>query len=249
MKRLSLLLISVLIFTASYSGEVTKTYSFGNYKIENAGEYQLVHFDNSLNTGFTGEPSLPWFAVKLLLPPGEMAVSFTVSRQKEISIPGKYTLYPQQASRPISHGGSGIFQFNEDVYQSGKAYPAEAYGSISTEYLNGYSIALLNICPLIYLPADGQLSYYTEMTVTLKTEKIREAENALTMLSSTGRVLDKLNSFVQNTGMISAYPLKENRSDDYQLLIITPQTFENNFDNLSGMYLLRGIKTEVVTVD
>ncbi len=249
MKRLSLLLISVLIFTASYSGEVTKTYSFGNYKIENAGEYQLVHFDNSLNTGFTGEPSLPWFAVKLLLPPGEKAVSFSVSGQKEISIPGKYILYPQQASRPISHGGSGIFQFNEDVYQSGKAYPAEAYGSISTEYLNGYSIALLNICPLIYLPADGQLSYYTEMTVTLKTEKIREAENALTMLSSTGRVLDKLNSFVQNASMISTYPLKENRSDDYQLLIITPQAFETDFDNLSGMYLFRGIKTEVMSVE
>ena len=86
MKRLSLLLISVLIFTTSYSGEVTKTYSFGNYKIEKAGEYQLIRFDNSLNTGFTGEPSLPWFAVKLLLPPGEKAVSFTVSGQNEISL-------------------------------------------------------------------------------------------------------------------------------------------------------------------
>jgi len=249
MKSLSLFLCCALLSLFTLGGEVTKTYNFSNYKIVEAGDYQLVQFDGCLNTGYTGAPSLPWFAVKLLLPPGEKAVSFTVNGTGENPIPGNYTLYPQQSSRPISQGGSGIFKLNEEIYKSDRIYPAEAYGIISTEYMNGYSIALLNICPLHYVPSTGKLSFYGQMTVTVKTEKTRESEDALKMLNSTGRVHDKLIRFVQNPKMTDNYPLMENRSDAYQLLIITPQAYETEFEELREMYMYRGIVSEVMTTE
>lgn len=237
------------ICAATLGGEVTHTYRFSNFNTRDAGEYHLIEFDNCLNTGLAGAPSMPWFAVKLLLPPGERAVSFIVETKREVAIPGSFRLYPQQPSRPLSEGTAGIFHLNEDIYRSSSAYPENPYGVITTEYLNGHGIALLNICPLTYIPAEGKLSYFSEITVTILTEKEREAESALHNLSASSRVRNTVVDFVQNPLTIESYPLKDVRSDDYQILIITPAAFEDEFEGLREMYLSRGLKSEVATME
>jgi len=249
MKAIFSLLFCALFSMTIFGGEVTKTFYFSDYNITDASGYQLVNFDGCLNTGYTGEPSLPWFAVKLMLPPGEKAISFIVNGGKEIPIDGQYIMYPQQSSRPISQGGSGEFIFKEDVYQSKDIYPKTAFGKISTEYMNGHSIALLNICPLLYTPSSGQLSYYEEMTVTIKTESTDKSGNALRMISSSSSVQNRLKAFVQNPEMISNYPSIDNKTDAYQLLIITPQAYENEFETLREVYMYRGLSSEVVTIE
>ena len=92
MKNIILTLIISALGISLLGGEVTKTYHFSDYSIQEAGDYQLIHFDNCLHTGYTGAPSLPWYAVKLLLPPGEKAISFTVTTTKEKEIAGTFTL-------------------------------------------------------------------------------------------------------------------------------------------------------------
>ncbi len=249
MRRFILLFCLAFLAGTAFSGELTKTYHFSGYSIEQLGEYQLIHMDHCLNTGPAGEPSLPWFAVKLLLPPGEKAVGFSIETSGKHPIAGEFNIYPQQASRPLSEGSSGEFLLNSTVYASSEAYPYEQSGKITTSYMNGYSIALLNICPLEYLPANGSLSLFSEITVNIQTERIRAAENALELLSSSEDVLDRLNDFIQNPEAIAGYPRKENRSDDYQLLIITPQAFDSEFEDLSNLYMVRGLLTEVATVE
>jgi len=69
MKAIFSLLFCALFSMTIFGGEVTKTFYFSDYNITDASGYQLVNFDGCLNTGYTGEPSLPWFAVKLMLPP------------------------------------------------------------------------------------------------------------------------------------------------------------------------------------
>ena len=249
MKYLFSFLIFAIFSIYTFSGEIVKTYHFSDYRIDSKGEYQLINFKGCLNTGYTGEPSMPWFAVKLLLPPGEEAVSFSVKTGDPEVIPGKFTLYPQQSSRPLSHGNSGEFSFNNKIYHSDKPYPAQPYGSISTEYMNGHSIAFLNICPLQFVPTSGQLSYYTEITVKIKTEKTGGAKDALTMLSGSKSVQYRLKDFVQNPEMCASYPAVKQKSDAYQLLIIVPQAFDGEFDQLQELYLYRGLLSEVVTTE
>ncbi len=249
MKNIISFLICSLFSLYTIGGEVTKTYHFSDYKIVNAGDYQLMNFEGCLNTGYTGEPSMPWFAVKLLLPPGEKAVSFVVNGTHEIAIPGNYLLYPQQSSRPLSEGGSGEFKIDQLVYQSKSDYPENFYGTISTEYMNGHSIALLNICPLIYTPSSGEVSYYAEMTVKIKTESTEKSANVLSMLSSTAGVQSRLGSFVQNPEMLFEYPDRDHKTGDYQLLIITPEAFQDEFEQLRDLYMYRGIISEVMTTE
>ena len=159
MKKAFLFLLIIFPGFFLFSEEISKTYRFSEYVIEEIDGYQLIQFDGCMHSALTGSPSLPWFAVKVLLPPGEKAISFTVNGSKEQHIQGKYTLYPQQASRPLSYGPSGEFSYNAKAYRSNEVYPAEAHGIISTEYMNGYSIAILNICPLRYIPANGNFLF------------------------------------------------------------------------------------------
>lgn len=249
MRRLFLAIAVACICSATMGGEVTQTYRFSGFNTRDAGEYQLIEFDHCLNTGYAGAPSMPWFAVKLLLPPGEKAVSFSIETKNETSIPGTYRIYPQQPSRPLSHGTEGIFHLDEDIYRSSSVYPENPYGVITTEYLNGHAIAMLNICPLTYIPAEGKLSYFGEISVTIITEKEREAETALNNLSASSRIRSMVADFVQNPAAMDHYPSKDSRSDGYQILIITPAAFEDEFEGLREMYLSRGLKSEVATIE
>ena len=249
MKQLALVIIASCLSMALLAGEITKTYTFSDLSIETADQFQLVHFENCLNTGYTGAPSLPWYAVKLLLPPGEKAVSYSVIFDGETLISGEYTLYPQQASRPLSHGPGGEFQINEELYRSNVPYPKEPFGIMTTEYMNGHAIAMLNICPLVYIPSEGKLSYYSEATVQIITESSKDSEQAFSMHTSNKKIIDRIERFVQNPGMLSSYPVRKTLTNDYQLLIITPQAYESQFDDLSNLYLYRGLKSEIATTE
>jgi hypothetical protein len=243
------MLISAIISVTVAGSEVSKNYHFSDYTISNAGDYQLVRFDGCLNTAKSGEPSMPWYAVKLLLPPGEKVVSVTISAENEVSIPGSYLIYPQQASRPLSEGGSGIFLMNQDLYNTDAVYPKELKGKVTTQYMNGHSIALLSICPVRYNPAEGTLSYFEDIRVTVNSERDEKSAEILNMLSSSKAVHNRISGFVQNPEMMNVYPAKSNKSDPYQLLIITTQMFQDEFDELTELYMYRGLQSKVATTE
>jgi hypothetical protein len=45
------------------------------------------------------------------------------------------------------------------------------------------------------------------------------------------------------------YPNRNSREDEYQILIITPSQFENEFQSYIDLYLMRGLLTEIVTIE
>lgn len=249
MKKLILAFLIAFTSTFAIGGEIEKTFYFSKPSVEQSGDYQLIHFTDCLLTGYSGQPSIPWYAVKLLLPPGEKAVSFSVEGTGKQVISGSYHLYPQQASRPISIGSSGKFQYDQDVYQSADVYPQTPHGVITTQYMNGYSIAIINISPLQYIPSSSSLSYFTEMTVKVKTAPDASSERALSLISDKAQIVARVSNFVQNPDMLAAYPARSSRNDDYEILIITPQAFEDEFEDLTALYFRRGMTSEVVTVE
>ena len=239
-----LLMASVLMLNA---GIVEKTYYFGNPTIIPSGEFQLIHFENTLITGKTGEPALPYQSVQLLLLPGEKAVSIEFIGEEEIQLSGIYKIYPQQASRPLSVDGNGTFALNELIYHTNVNYPASPTGQLITSYLNGYAFALSTFTPLRFNPVTGVVSVYKKVTIKVITESDSQSVKALENLKSAGRIYERVKSFSQNPEMVSEYPSASKSGDDYQFLIITPSQFVSNFQELIDVYLERGIKTQVVT--
>jgi hypothetical protein len=249
MKKVYLLFVANLMTLCLLAGSVEKTFTFSRYNIQQKGIYQSVTLDNTLLAGLTGEPMLPYHQVALMLPPGEKAVSISVTGEELISIPGTFDLFPQQYMQPISKGPDGKFIKKEDVYRSTVNYPGVATGHLMTSFLNGYAFALSTFTPVIYNPAAKSLSYYRSVKVHITTEPDAGATLALKNLTSSANALKRVRLFAQNPEMMKNYPVKSTLKANYPILIITSSAFQNGFQALISYYAGKGQTAQVITTE
>ncbi len=249
MKKLSASLLLVFFTTLIYAGTLNFSYNISSPAAKDVGIYNVIMFDGLYLTGKTGEPALPYQAVKLMLPPGEEAMSVIWKFENLEIIDGSFLLYPQQPSQPYSVGSDGIFHQDLAVYSSTEVYPAQAWGEYSTHFLNGHSILLASFTPVRYVPATGQVSFYRQVTVTVETRATNRAGDALNNINTNVNINKRIKVLVQNVSMMASYPEKSNREGEYQVLIITPNQFAGSFQPLIDLYLLRGYKSNVVTTE
>jgi Peptidase family C25/FlgD Ig-like domain/Propeptide_C25 len=248
MKRIWILLIIAFAFCLN-ADIIEQTYRFDDYKLSQHEGYDFILFENTQLAGETGNPALPYQAVSLLLPSGEIAGSIEVIGSDEIILPGTFEMYPMQQSRPISLGKSGEFKKNEQVYSSDTLFPAQSNGQLTTQFMNGFGCALSTFTPVNYVPASGSVSYYREVTVRITTQFDPNFINNQKNLKINPRVLSKIEDFVQNPEMSSRYIQTENtREGEYDILIITTTAFENEFEEWIEMNLQKGLITEIATL-
>jgi len=120
---------------------------------------------------------------------------------------------------------------------------------LTTQFLHGYSIALNTFTPVTYIPETGLLSYYEEVTITINTKTNTKAQSALDNLQSSENALSRVSRIAQNPTLINRYPVVQSREGEYQLLIITPAQFEDNFNEMREVYLQQGMISELKTVE
>ncbi|MDO8898794.1 MAG: C25 family cysteine peptidase, partial [Bacteroidales bacterium] len=247
MKRLLFICLIVFQTMLSIAGEITHSYHFSQPVLTRSGAYDVINFSNTMLTNRAGEPLLPYHAISLLLPPGERAVSIEIQRKGEIKLDGVFSIIPAQPSRPISESRPSVFIKNEAVYSSEKAYPNSPIGSLTTQFMNGHSFAFSSFTPVEYFPLTGEISFFSEVSVTITTEP--DPATKQSMLRSDEKIQSRVMRLAQNSEMLSRYNGKTKSADDYELLIITPMTFANNFSNLIQMYKSRGVRSNVVTTE
>ena len=249
MKKFQLLFLFLAFTFASNASVIEKIWYFNDYQIVESGNYQMIKFDGTMLTGLTGEPVLPYKEIKLLLPPGEAATNIEFIGEEEVIIPGKFLIYPQQPSRPLSDESPFNFTVNGQLYQTNAIYPEQQYGQLITSYLNGYAIALSSFTPVKYNPVTGVVSYYKIVKIRIHTASDIKSSKALKNLCSSTAVSERVHNFVQNPTMADQYPSKSKSSDDYQLLIVTPSQYQDNYQDLIDIYFERGMKTEIATTE
>jgi len=200
MRKFTFLLCGIVMSFLLHAGVVEKSYTFEDHKIVQNGDYFLIQFEETILSGITGEPILPYASVRLILPPGEEAVSIEFIGEEEVTIPGNYTIYPRQASRPLSEQGQFQFVENEEVYNKNINYPEQQTGKLANSYLNGYAIALTTFTPVMYNPLTGTISYYKSVKIKITTEPSIKSANAIMLFRAGSVVLFKIRnwqSFIQ----------------------------------------------------
>jgi hypothetical protein len=239
--------VFLILGLCSWAGVVEKIFYFGDYNRISKGNFEYISLENTMLTGKTGEPTLPYYAVKLLLPPGEKAVTIEFTGIDEIVLPGKYILYPYQPSRPLSEPEGGEFIKNQLVYSTNAFYPEKQTGELVTGYLNGYALAMTTFTPVRYNPVSGEVRIYK--TVKIKIVSISDIEAAQALNNLNSAALNKIEGFIQNPMDLMQYPLSGKSAGDYELLIITPNSYAGSYQSLIDVYLARGIKTHVTTTE
>lgn len=247
MKKIHALFLLMASAIVLHAGVIEKTYTFNNPTVVTKNGYQMLYFENTMITGKSGEPALPYQSVQLLLPPGEKAVSIEFIGEDEVLLSGDFNIFPQQISRPLSQPTSGQFSYNEDVYKTNALFPTVHTGQITTQYLNGYAFALSSFTPVRYNPVSKELYLFRKVTIRITTESSFQSSEALKNIRSGEKDIPLIQSFAQNEEMVRLYPSKSRSTDDYELLIITPSMFSGFFDDLLELYLKEGIRGQLVS--
>ncbi len=249
MKKIFTLLFLAIIVTAANAETVSKKYSISDPVIKNIDSYKTITFSDMILSGKAGEPALPWYAVKLMLPPGQEAVNIRFEGSDLKTLDGFFKIYPSQPSRPLSVEQKIPFSINNKLYNSSASYPESQTGQLSTHFMNGYAYALSTFTPINYNPQKGTVSYYQTVTITIETVPTDRAGASLSNLPINDKVRNRCLVYAQNSEMAAQYPSPGRSSTHYDILIITPQSFSSQFQGLINHYRDQGLIAHISTTE
>ena len=226
---------------------IQQTYHFGQPNVSERDGYQQIGFKGCLPQGIVGEPTLPWQSVSLILPQGQEAVAINVEFSDFVTLEGSYNLYPYQQPRTYSEDKNIPFAKNENLYRSKNAYPTRNHGKVSTQYLNGVSVAFAGFTPLRYVPATGAVSYARTVTVTIETSTSRDDHSRKLWLTPENEA--SLQRLAQNANLLNTYSKRGREIGGYDMLVITKAEWVDHFGEYLNLYNDKGIRTRIVALE
>ena len=247
MKKLSLILITLMVSLFATAQTIEKTYYLGQPSISQIQGYEQIQFEGCMQSALAGQPSLPWHSVSLMLPQGTEAASIEVELSDFQTLEGSHNLYPYQTALTYSDPVRKAFVRDEALYASKSVYPAQAYGKLSTQYMNGVGYAFSAFTPVQYVPGSGEVRYATKATVRVTTTAAKTDNSRKLWLN--GDNATRAMRLAQNPEMLQSYDTRGRVLGGYDLLVVTKQQYVSAFDDYVAFYLDRGLRTHVVALE
>jgi len=213
-------------------------YSFTQATFTQEAGHMLVEIPGCMQIGTEGEPLLPNYPIKILLPPGETLEKAEIFINESKIYPLMLPLLPKQADRPLSWGISNKgFMKKEEVYSLAQ-YEAKNI-NVNTHWFRGAGIVIGTIAPMTYFPQPGSIEIAESMTLRVTTRL--EGSN-LKIKKSDQKILENM---VGNPEVLSSYSIESN--DVERLLIITSNEFKPAFDTLINHYAKYGVISQIIS--
>ncbi len=247
MKKLHLILALLAATLFVQAQTIEQVYHYSQPVVSERDGYQQISFQGCLPYGTVGEPTLPWQSVSLILPQGQEAISINVELSDFVELEGNFNLYPYQEPRPYSVDKEIPFAKNGNLYRSESVYPTRNYSKVSTQYLNGVSLAFSGFTPLRYVPATGQVSYAQTVKVSVKTTTSRDDHSRKLWLTPENEA--SLQRLGQNPNTLSTYNKRGREITGYDMLVITSEEWVPHFGEYLNLYNGKGIRTRIVTLE
>ena len=160
-------------FTVGVSG------FYAESKPEGGTVYQRLSIPACGVTGATGEPEIPVISKSIAVPVCSN-ISYSVTVLASQTLQG-YRVYPVPELQPDNAGMlQEVFVLNPSAYLQNGFMPSEGYHLAETGALREQHFVTLEINPIRFNPATGQLEVITEMEITLTFNNPVTAVNANT---------------------------------------------------------------------
>jgi hypothetical protein len=218
-------------------------------KVEINGElYERVTIDGLPNSGGINQPSLPVKSVKVLIPSGREFDSVEVVAKDKSLLELNYAMEVGQNIIPLNTDLSQ--QFSEKDYSDPSS--DNLYSIVDAHLFRGYSILFVNLHPVQYIEKTGELAYYEQLTLQIKT-KDSQSINVIRGLQRDKEIVAKL---VDNPSYILSYNrtsglLGEN---NVNYVIITNEMLansglEDNLQYFAQSKIDKGLSANIFTVE
>jgi len=258
MKKYLFVVVSALLLTFSLAHASTLEVDF-TFDRPSITDNRIVT-DLITQQQVPGEPLIPFYGAKILLPFGEKIVNIQTTHSGwELVTSDTYIDFARN-QQPTSVQEIIPTHRNDALYQSDFPYPSHEFKLISTEMYTGHSIALINVYPIRYIPGTGTVEYASNWSLEVETSYDAElADNQSRMLQNSNKVLSELNNMVDNSYEKNSYLGKEAKSfyrdnlidplDPHDYIIITSENFLPTFADFKDWKISRGAQAEIYTVE
>jgi len=266
-----LVLLSIVFLSESVyaePGPIVLRFDFPEPKIvKNVFTYENVTYDSirvrSLDGyGAPGEPIMPLKTVKILLPQDGDLESIEIITGKKIKLDGRYRIECGKDQIPIVCGFKlrPETEPNKTIYSSISPFPGKLFSEFPLQNFRGYKILILNLHPVQYIPKEGLISYFEDMTVRVNLKPTLEISSLFRKLPKDKAAVTRK---VDNPGVVNTYiqTLKRshkgcicNPAESYDYVIITNNALKNSggvytFQDLVAQKAEKGVKATIVTVE
>jgi hypothetical protein len=266
-------LISVLLLAAAFlsPAEVssqakdatelgyTAEFSLDDLSFDKLLGYDLVGLRNGSYPDEPGKPMLPSVELRIALPAGMAAQGVRVVTTTQEQISGEFNVLPVQPPRRIGYSDDDVAFVEPDpeIYASGQPYPSELVEFVHQADLAGQGIAIVQLHPVQYLPAEKRLTLYNSISFAIQGVDGYECSDYLSSnVSETGRATyeQMLRSTVANpeaVDMRTSSAMKSTALDEGQFdhLIITGSLHATWYSALVEWHNQKGLRDTVVTTD
>ncbi|MCK4856771.1 MAG: hypothetical protein KAT58_02270 [candidate division Zixibacteria bacterium] len=171
--QVALVLICLLVaMPVGLAMQISHTVQFSQDDLlfEKRMDYDVVKLQGAGYLAVAGEPMLPAVELRIALPAGMKAENIRIDGLQSEALAGKYNIFPAQPPLKFSQAGEEI-EFvapKVEIYQSSATYPAAAAKITGQTDLAGQGIAIIQVCPLSYVPAEGTLTLFSSMTLVIE---------------------------------------------------------------------------------
>ena len=237
-------------------GAVSVTLPVGTYTIETTDTGDIVTVENYGRLKTPGEPNLPTKIFHVAIPPGSNYVDMTVETGEPIVFDETYFIQP--VTTPIIIGEDNpevyaqmqqTYDLNyQSTYTSDDSYPASIAEFVQTSGYRKYNLVDIQINPFSYRPASGQLTYYSDITVTINYEFPEGFKSDDIMIDNIPQAEQKAQQIISNYNQAKEwYPESSGNRDNYDYVIITLDSLTSAIQSLENWETAKGRSVNVVT--
>jgi len=220
--------------------------------------YDTVNLRDGIFINEVGKPMIPSKEIKVALPYDMRVTDVEVVKSTSIEISGKYKIFPTQNNIRISDNNKLEFvQPDIYTYNSFNSYPSEPIEFIHQTDLAGQGIAVIRLNPLQYIPASEKLFIYTSINFVIKGLNGYDYGDFLprqTSLNDRNYFDSKIKEMVINPQDVKINSNKNSaqtlnlKSDEYDYVIITQDSWVDDFEPLTNWKTKKGVPANIVTI-
>jgi len=248
-----LLLASFSVFSATGTeNQIQLSYSFSrptttNVQISTKTYTRIIMDDTYPSCEQAGAPCLPEKGANLLIPQGHSVRDIIVSPGQRVSLGSGFKVEPVEEPVPFSDSNSNSVPTpDKSIYQSDEMYPGKFYTNVGLYSLRGYQILVLELYPVQYIPATGELFYYPNLAVSVNTV---QDNNLCPLFRGTDADESQVIDMVDNPSYVLSYVNSTYQpTDNYDLLIITTDELKDAFIPLKNYHDDHGVSTIIKTL-
>jgi len=250
MKVRIVIILFVILGIINIYGAIIEYSQLVDYpEINERGEYLDLKFEGFHLLGEEGHPGMPWFGWNYLLPQNEKIKTITIGNLEYYSEIVTGNLSPMGRAFPISQPAPADYKPLPDkkIYQCDAVFPGSCIGKYNTGYLCGHSIGSFRFCPVEYNPVKESLRFIKQIDFIIETEVVKDQIGLGKNLRTSKKIEERIERIVKNPEYLASYiyPSRE-RTEEYDLLIITSDRFDENWAEYYDYKTSLGYKTSIV---